>query len=992
MKEVDLVKIINRLPFGVSELTPLEGNYVFFNEKERILRKLSLSEMQSVSIFKLFCEEESQKLRTVFEKCAASPSSPAQNYFFKYKNDQNTFQMTLAKSDNGNIISLLTDITHLHQLKEQQSVYKENIKCLSDAVTGANIGCWDYYPQEDRIIANETWVTQKKYEDEDFRINSELFSDVIDGLSNWASIVHPDDLDATSKLIEKHLNGETEVYDAKFRVKCGDNKWRWFHDIGRVFLRDKDGIAVRMNGVHIDITEHKQAELREKSRTHVLELIMTGEPLPVILDAIVKGVEQENPAMLCSVLLLDDVGKHLSEGAAPSLPDFYNEAIHGIEIGVGAGSCGTAAFINERVIVDDIQTHPYWVLYKELANKADLGACWSEPIRSTKGKVLGTFAIYHHDINHPTKADLAIIEQTASLASIAIEKKQAEEKLKRAASVFTFAHESIMITDASGAITEVNDTFSRMTGYTLKEVLGRLPTILQSELQPPGFYKKLWAKVAAKGQWHGEVWSRHKNGTDYAVRLTTSVVKDSFGTVQHYVSLCTDITLMKEHHGQLERMAHYDALTNLPNRVLLADRLSQSMVQCQRRNQSLAVAFMDLDGFKAINDLHGHNVGDKLLIQVAQRMKDALREGDTLARIGGDEFIAVMVDLENTEDSEPLLKRLLKAAADPVCLNDSTMQVSASIGVSFYPQDHVDADLLMRHADQAMYVAKQAGKNRYHFFDTAQDDAIKTQGQSIGDICSALDKRELTLHYQPKVNMHTGEVIGVEALIRWQHPIRGLVPPLEFLPAIEGHIISLQLGEWVIDTALKQIDQWRNVGINLPISVNISAYQLQQSHFTTRLAGLLAAYPKVPSGCLELEILETSALHDISQVSKTMNACHKLGVRFALDDFGTGYSSLTHLKRLPAYLIKIDQSFVRDMLEDTDDLAIVEGVLGLAKAFHREVIAEGVESIAHGVALLQLGCKLAQGHGIARPMPSEDIPEWVSNWKADDSWKIGGII
>jgi diguanylate cyclase (GGDEF)-like protein/PAS domain S-box-containing protein len=985
MTEVDLVKIFNRQPFGISELTPLEGNYIFFNEHERIFRRLSLSEMQSVSIFALFGEEESQKLKAIFEKCAAS--STAQEYFFRYKSDQNIFQMRLVKNDNGNIISSLTDITHLHQLEEQQSVYKENIKCLSDAVTGANIGCWDYYPQEDRIIANETWVTQKKYKDEDFRVNSELFSGVIDGLAKWASIVHPDDLEATSKLIEKHLNGETEFYDAKFRVICGDDEWRWIHDMGKVFLRDKDGAAIRMNGVHIDITERKQAELREKSRAHVLELITKGEPLPVILDAIVKVVEQNNPAMLCSILLLDDTGKYLLSGTASSLPDFYNEAIHGIEIGVGVGSCGTAAFINERVIVDDIQTHPYWLSYKELANSANLGACWSEPIRSTNGSVLGTFAIYHRNVNLPTEADLAIIEQTASLASIAIEKKQVEEKLKRAASVFTHAHEGIIITDGSGNITEVNDTFSSITGYTLEEVLGKNPRIFHSGHQSSEFYTEISDTVLTKGYWHGEVWNRRKNGEIYLEMLTISAVNNADGLLQHCVSLFTDITLMKENHEQLERMAHYDALTNLPNRVLLADRLSQSMVQSQRRNQSLAVAFMDLDGFKAVNDLHGHNMGDELLIEVAQRMKEALREGDTLARIGGDEFIAVMIDLENIEDSEPVLKRLLKAAADPVHVGDAVMQVSASIGVSFYPQDHVDADLLMRHADQAMYVAKQAGKNRYHFFDTAQDNAIKTQGQSIDDISSALDKREFVLHYQPKVNMRTGEVIGVEALIRWQHPVRGLIPPLEFLPAIEGHAVILELGEWVIDAVLRQINQWRNIGVNLPISVNISAYQLQQGHFTTRLASLLAAHPEVPPHSLELEILETSALHDVSQVSATMNACHELGVRFALDDFGTGYSSLTYLKSLPAYLIKIDQSFVRDMLEDADDLTIVEGVVSLAKAFRREVIAEGVETIAHGFALLQLGCELAQGYGIARPMPSGDIPDWVCTWKADDSWQ-----
>ena len=740
-------------------------------------------------------------------------------------------------------------------------------------------------------------------------------------------------------------------------------------------------------GVVHDISERKQAELREKSRTHILELITKGNPLPVILEAIVLAVEQENPEMLCSVLLLDDSGKHLLSYIAPSLPHFYNEAIHGVEIGIGVGSCGTAAYMNERVIVDDIETHPYWVSFKDIAKKAKLGACWSEPIRSTTGKVLGTFAIYHHNVNYPTDANLAMIQQTASLASIAIETKQGEEKLKRSASVFTHAHEGIMITDASGNIIEVNDAFNRMTGYTSLDLLGGNPTIFHSGRHSSEFYAEMEDTLLKQGHWHGEVWNRRKNGEIYPEMLTITAVKNAAGLIQHYVSLCTDITLMKAHQGQLERMAHYDLLTNLPNRVLLADRLSQAMVQCQRRKKSLAVAFMDLDGFKAVNDRHGHDVGDDLLIALSQRMNEALREGDTLARIGGDEFIAVLVDLENVKDSEPVLKRLLKAAADPVTLGNDVMRVSASIGLTFYPQDGVDADQLIRHADQSMYLAKQAGKNRYHLFDIALDNAVNFQRESIGDIRSAMDKSEFVLHYQPKVNMRTGEVIGAEALIRWQHPKNGLVPPLEFLPVIEGHGISLKLGEWVIDTALKQIILWRRMGVDLPISVNISAYQLQQSNFTTRIAALLSANPEVNPNCLELEILETSALQDTSQVSATMNACRELGVGFALDDFGTGYSSLTYLKRLPAHMIKIDQSFVRDMLDDADDLAIVEGVVSLANAFQREVIAEGVESIAHSKALLQLGCELAQGYGIARPMPAGDIPKWISNWKADDSWK-----
>jgi diguanylate cyclase (GGDEF)-like protein/PAS domain S-box-containing protein len=741
-------------------------------------------------------------------------------------------------------------------------------------------------------------------------------------------------------------------------------------------------------GVIYDITERKQAELREKSRSNVLELITSGEDLPVILEAIVRAVEQENPSMLCSVLLLDEAGRHLLSGVALSLPDFYNEVIHGLEIGIGAGSCGTAAFTNERVIVDDIQTHPYWEPYKELANKAGLAACWSEPIRSTKGKVLGTFAIYHHQVNYPTDADLAVIERSANLASIAIEKRQAELILAASDSRLRLA---LAVSKQVWSDQDVL-TGEVLSGREFSQVLGNNPFEFhgsikewEDSLHPEDRDAVLEAHQRCLSQGSAfcmEYRKYTKNGALIWVSSIAEVTEWSLSNEPlRVIGMHTNITQMKEYQEKLERIANYDALTNLPNRALLADRLNQAMLQSQRRQRSIAVAFMDLDGFKDINDTYGHNVGDQLLVALSHLMKEALREGDTLARIGGDEFIAVMVDLEKIADSESVLERLLKAVSGPIILGDAVIQVSLSIGVTLYPQDGADADQLMRHADQAMYVAKQAGKNRYHLFDTAQDNAIKTQRQSIDEVTLALERHEFVLHYQPKVNMCTGEIIGVEALIRWQHPELGLLPPIKFLPVIEGHGISIKLGEWVIETALNQISQWQNLGVNLPVSVNICAYQLQKSNFVTRLTALLAAHPQLDPSCLELEILETIALSDIGKVSTTMQGCQELGIRFAIDDFGTGYSSLTYLKRLPAYLIKIDQSFVRDMLDDADDLAIIEGVVGLAKAFQREVIAEGVETIAHGEALIKLGCELGQGYGIARPMPASEIPAWASNWK-----------
>ena len=565
-------------------------------------------------------------------------------------------------------------------------------------------------------------------------------------------------------------------------------------------------------------------------------------------------------------------------------------------------------------------------------------------------------------------------------------RKQVEGRLQLTANVFTHAREGILITDTKGNIVEINDTFSRITGYSREEVLGQNPRMLRSGRQSAEFYVAMWKALLENGYWSGEMWNRRKNGEDYAELISISAVHDKDGKIISYLSLFTDITEMKEHQQQLEHIAHYDALTSMPNRVLLADRLQQGMAQSLRNSQGLAVTYLDLDGFKAVNDAHGHNVGDQLLIALAQRMKSALREGDTLARIGGDEFVAVLVNLESPQDYKQVLQRLLQAAADPVTVGGIVLQVSATIGVTLYPQDNTDADHLLRHADQAMYQAKLAGKNRYHLFDVSHDAAVQTQRESLAHIRHGIDQHEFVLHYQPKVNMKTGVVVGAEALIRWQHPERHLLSPAAFLPIIENHPFSVELGEWVIDTALSQMSEWHAQGLDIPLSVNIAAYQLQHDDFVTRLTALLAAHPDIKPSCLELEVLETSALEDVARVSGIMHACREMGVRFALDDFGTGYSSLTYLKRLPADMLKIDQSFVRDMLDDQDDLAIVKGVIGLASAFRRTVIAEGVETTAHGVLLLSLGCDLAQGFVIAHPMPASELLNWVDTWRPHSSW------
>jgi len=568
------------------------------------------------------------------------------------------------------------------------------------------------------------------------------------------------------------------------------------------------------------------------------------------------------------------------------------------------------------------------------------------------------------------------------------ERLLAEARQKLAASVFDNAHEGIMITDPGGRIIEVNDTFTELTGYSRQEAVGQSADLLKSGHHSPAFYQEMWQTIQAAGYWRGEVWNRKKSGEIFVEQLTISAVRGPLGEVSNFVGIFTDITLIKEHQQRLEHLAHFDALTQLPNRMLLGDRMQLAMAQTERNGKALAVCYLDLDGFKAVNDLYGHATGDRLLVEVAQRLKTCMRGGDTASRLGGDEFVLLFSGLDGLHECDLAIARVINMLAQPFKIGGHRIDISASIGVTLYPQDGADADTLLRHADQAMYAAKQAGRNRHHLFDPENDRRARVRREELEQIREALAKGEFALYYQPKVNMRQGVVIGAEALIRWHHPTRGLLLPGEFLHAVDGSELAIALGDWVIREALRQLDAWVDQGLDFSLSINIAGDHLQHAGFAQRLGELLAAHPRVLPGRLELEILETAVLEDIALVAKLFTECRQLGVSFALDDFGTGYSSLTYFRRLPADVLKIDQSFVRNMLEDPEDLAIVEGVIGLTQAFKRKVIAEGVETVEHGLALLLLGCDHAQGYGIARPMPAESLPAWIRQFRGNELWNL----
>lgn len=535
-------------------------------------------------------------------------------------------------------------------------------------------------------------------------------------------------------------------------------------------------------------------------------------------------------------------------------------------------------------------------------------------------------------------------------------------------------------TDKSGIITYVNEQFCDISGYSAQELIGQNHRILNSGQHPPEFFIDMWKKVSRGQVWKGEICNRKKDGSLYWVESTiVPMYDDASQRVQKYVSIRFDVTEKRKFLETLQWQAEHDELTGLPNRFLLSKALDQAIVKAKSQPSTVAVGVLDLDGFKQINDRYGHEIGDRLLVAVADRLKHSMRIEDTVARLGGDEFVLIL-GVRDPKVLESALQRLLAALSAVYIIDGIGINISASIGVTLYPNDNENADTLLRHADQAMYKAKQSGRNCFHLFDVSKDKMDKSAFDTVIRVRQALHDGELCLHYQPKISLSSGAVIGFEALLRWQHPRDGLILPQYFIPLIEQSDLIVEIGEWVIDQALSQIEQWADLGHSWSVSVNIAALHLKKENFVKSLKFLLDSHPNFLPQMLDIEITESVVIEHLPHVTQCLIACQDLGVTFSLDDFGTGYSSLSYLKQLPTQSIKIDKSFIRDILIDKDSLGLTKAIIGLAKSFNREVIAEGVETVEHEVLLMNLGCDVAQGNGIAKPMPVEKVLSWVAKF------------
>lgn len=558
-----------------------------------------------------------------------------------------------------------------------------------------------------------------------------------------------------------------------------------------------------------------------------------------------------------------------------------------------------------------------------------------------------------------------------------------DEKYRRAVDAAAIFSE----TDLGGSITYVNDLFCQVSGYSREELIGANHRMLSSGLHPPEFFVELWQTITQGRVWKGEICNRAKDGSLYWVDSTmVPLVDQRSGRVVRYVSIRFDVSEKRQLLHSLQWRVGHDVLTGLPNRTFLSDLLHQALEFSRQEDIPLAVCMLDLDGFKAVNDGYGHASGDLLLVEVAARLRSIIRGEDVVARLAGDEFVLILRYVRDMFELRAALQRVLGVISQPYSIQGMDISVFASIGVTLFPTDNHDADTLLRHADQAMYVAKQSGRNRFHLFDVLRDREVMVTYQTVEQVRQALNAGELHLYFQPKVNMRSGAVVGFEAMLRWQHPQRGMLGSQEFLAQVEETDLIVDIGEWVMDQVMTQLQCWQVAGHGWPVSLNVAARHFQRGDFVERLKGMLDRYPDVSPSLLDLEIVESVAIDNIQRVSDCLDACQGFGVQFSLGNFGTGNSSLSYLKRLRTQTLKIDRLFVRDMLHDEDDQALIQALVGLAQAFGRQVVAEGLESLAHGERLMALGCEVAQGDFIARPMPASAVLGWVQGFEPPQSW------
>lgn len=743
----------------------------------------------------------------------------------------------------------------------------------------------------------------------------------------WAENVHPSDVARCSKVYREAF-GKREPFEIEFRMRRADGAYRWLIGRGAPYV-DMDGGFAGYLGSCYDITERKESE----GQVHMLSLAVEEIGSSVLITDLNGKIEYVNSAFSEATGYSFDeaVGQNtslLQSGHTP--PEKYQE------------------------MWDTLLAGNEW-RGEMLNRKKDGSLFWESAVISAVSNEAGEMAYF-----------VAVLEDITA-------RKHAETQMHLLSSTIEQAGDSVMIVNSNNIIEYVNPAFVELTSYSEEEIIGKKPDLLRSGRMSEGFYKEMWGKILAGDVFRGELINRKKNGELYYEDKTITPIRNARGEIGYYVSTGRDVTERKNYESELEHQANYDTLTALPNRNLLQDRLGQALTYARRHARQLAVLFLDLDFFKNINDSLGHDAGDLLLKQVAARLTDCVREGDTVARQGGDEFVVILSDIEEEEDVTAVTRKILKAFADPFSIGSHELYVTCSIGIALYPKDGEDIQSLLKNSDAALYRAKEQGRNNSQFYTMEMNVKALERLVLENNLRHALDREQFEVYYQPQVDLRSGEINGMEALLRWKHPEMGMVPPTKFIPMAEESGLIVPIGEWVLRTACKQNKAWQDAGLRpVCVAVNLSARQFRHQDLVALVAGILKETGLDPS-LLELELTESLLMQNVEATIDTLTRFKAMGVKSSIDDFGTGYSSLSYLKRFPIDTLKIDQSFVHNITTDPDDAAIAKTIISMAHEMKLRVIAEGVETEEQRSFLHLRHCDEMQGYLFSKPVPAEEF-------------------
>jgi diguanylate cyclase (GGDEF)-like protein/PAS domain S-box-containing protein len=937
-------KIINRVPSLVFQLNKKwHGRYSlpFVNDSITAFFRSSTEELKQDAsyIFKTIHPDDRDDVMTSLEISARDLTYWHEEFRVRFEDQTEFWYMGKAMpeqtADGVLWYGVLTDITERkaleHDLVEAEYRWKF-------AVEGTGDGVWDVNVQTEKAIYSKRWMEMAGYTEDDIEPNSQA----------WSTRIHPDDITQVKAAGKAYLNGLTDQYVTEYRFLCKDGKYKWMLSRGMIVSRDEHGKPLRVIGTQIDITERKNAQLLLQATREELELSHYQ----------FKDLYEFAPTGYMTI------GLH---GLITQL-NWRAASIFGLE---------RRLILNQRMtqFIDE-----------------DDRARWSRMFADLKDSLPGEELSFDLKLSTNNQAERYVNlncirmddEDAESMLRITFEDitqlRKSEAELRIAAIAFE-SQDGLMITDEDNRILKVNKAFSKLTGYSLEELQGKTPLVFNSGVHEQAFYAEMWHALNQHGEWKGEIWNRRKNGEIFPVSLTISAVKSDIGIVTNYVAAYADMTKIKEATNEIKMLSNFDTLTSLPNRRLLSDRLAVAMDEFKKTSNQSALLYIDLDHFKALNDSLDYGFGDMLLKQAADRLIACVKENDMVARFGGDEFVVLISDLNKVSkkakaSADEMAKKMMDVLGLSYRLNGQDYYLTVSVGVTIINHKG-SADELIKEAEIAMYQAKESGRNALVFFNEQMQSKITKRISLERELRNAISNHEFQLYYQPQLN-DAGYVLGVEALIRWHRPQFGLVPPQEFIPVAEESGLIVEIGNWILDQSCLQLKEWQQHlhTQSLTVAINVSAKQFHSADFFNQVKSAVDRHGIDPM-LLKLELTESVLLNSFEEAIACMQALAKIGVLFSLDDFGTGYSSLQYLKKLPLYQLKIDQSFVHDIVSDHQDRLIVRTIIAMAESLYLNVIAEGVETQEQQQLLLTEGCKQFQGYLFARPLPIEALETFL---------------